>query len=257
MSLRAMQDSLKKFNIHVDGSPIATVTYGQKRCYRRESFEEAWQTYCKAPADVARAPSPSLNCRTVGNACGSGTSDDLRGVGGDAHPTPRKHEETSVNSSLPTVLHLEEEEMGGDQSAGLTPASSAATPGCSSSRCTSATARPACTTTEMQESPAPKSCGRAGMMLSSCGVATKWNDVLPFIFLDEIEAVAAIAAAASTASRLRSAAKQRRLWERRGKAAPTKAALDGVEAALQSKEGHPGPILRDERSIAWTDRFRP
>jgi hypothetical protein len=115
MTLRAMQDSLKKFNIHVDGSPIATITYGEKRCYRRRSFEEAWQTYCKVPADLAHAPSSLLNCRSVGNTDGSGTSCDFRGVGDDSRPTPRKHEETPVNTAFPTVRHLEEGGRGSDQ----------------------------------------------------------------------------------------------------------------------------------------------
>jgi hypothetical protein len=71
----------------------------------------------------------------------------------------------------------------------------------------------------------------------STGSLTGWPDT----------ATSAAMAASSTASRPRPAAKQRRLRERRGKAVPARAR---ARAALLSKEGHLGPVLRDECSVA-------
>jgi Protein of unknown function (DUF3631) len=121
MSLRAMQDSLKKFNIHAEPEALQGTSYGRQRGYLRLKFEEAWATYCKPRSgDSSLAPPSSdpSSCVAVSNAHGSGTSRDFRGVYDTCTYTPRKDEEMPANSMFYTPTQLEEGEgVGGQESA--------------------------------------------------------------------------------------------------------------------------------------------
>jgi hypothetical protein len=118
MTLRAMQDGLKKFDIHVEPEAILGTPYGRQRGYLRSKFEEAWATYCKPRSGdsslAPTSPAPS-SCVGVSNAHGSGTSSDFRGVSDDSAYTPQKDEEVPANSMFYTPTHLEEGERVGGQ----------------------------------------------------------------------------------------------------------------------------------------------